>query len=147
MKDKKQLASYSIILAGFGILCWGLLHCAIITVVNEELLTSNVDEGIRSLITLSYLGIVVMISISGLIVIYSAIAGIKNGEKWAYYICLSQGFLYTFVTILLISFQPQVSVLGFAADFVLILAILTDLAISILILVPLIVYRKEFLTK
>ena len=145
MKDKKQLASYSIILAGLLILLWGLLHVFIITVVNDELIASNVDNNIKSLITLSYLGIVVMISISGLIVIYSAIVGIKNGAKWAYFICFSQGLLYSFVTILLVSFQPQVSVLGFAADFVLILAILTDLAISVLILVPLIIFRKDLI--
>jgi len=145
MKDKKELTSYSIILAGLLIIMWGLLHVFIIPVVNEELLTSNVDHDIKSLITLSYLGIVVMISITGLIVIYSAIAGIRKGEKWAYYICFSQGLLFTFVTILLISFQPQVSVLGFAADFVLVLAILTDLAISVLILVPLIVFRKNLI--
>ena len=145
MKDKKELTSYSIIFAGLLIIVWGLLHAFIVSVVNDEFIASNVDNDIRSLITLSYLGITVMISTNGLIVIYSAIKGIKTGAKWAYYICLSQGLLFSFVTILLVSFQPRVSVLGVPADFVLILAILTDLAISVLILVPLIIFRMDLI--
>ena len=69
--------------------------------------------------------------------------GIKTGEKWAYFISLSQGLLFGFITILLIILQPKVPVLNFSADLILLLAILTDLAITILILAPLIIWRKE----
>jgi len=145
MKDKKEIASYSIIFGGILIIVWGLLHALIISVVNSELNSSNVDQGIISLVTLSYLGIVVMISLNGIIVILTALFGIKKGEKWAYYLTFSQGLLFSFVTILLVTLQPKFSILTFSAEFVLLLAIATDLAISVLILVPLIIWKDEFL--
>ncbi len=145
MKDKKDLAVIAITLSGILMIIWGLLHILIMISVGEELIFSNVDINIISLITLSYLGIVVMISLNGFIVIYAAIKGIKTGEKWAYIFTLSQGFLFCFVTILLCILQPKVSVLDFPAELILALAIITDLAISVLILGPLLLWCKEFL--
>jgi hypothetical protein len=145
LKDKKVLATTAVTFAGILMIIWGLLHGLIMITIREELIASNVDKNIISLVTLSYLGIMVMISVNGLVVIYVAMKGIKSGEKWAYFISISQGFLYSFVSVLLITLQPKVSVLNFPAEVILALAIFTDLAISVLILGPLIIWRKEFL--
>lgn len=143
--DKKELASYSVLLGGILIILWGILHVLIISEIQAVLHAADVDRGIINLISLSYLGIVVMISASGLLVILAALLGIKQGEKWAFYYVLSQGLIFCFVSMLLILLRPLVSVAGFEADFILYLAILTDVAITILTLGPLLIWRKEFL--
>ncbi len=143
MSDKKKIAFFSCFLGGVLILIWGIFHGVLVLIVNIELTASGVDRGFISLITLSYCGVAVMISINGLLVIYSSYIGIKNGEKWGYFICLSQGIMFSFVTLLLITLQPRIDILIFSEDFVLILAILWDLAISLLILGPLLIWYKE----
>ena len=90
MTDKKKIASYSCLLGGIMILLWGILHAILVPVVNIELTGFGVEQGILSLITLSYCGVAVMISINGLLVIYSAYIGIMNGEKWGTIISISQ---------------------------------------------------------
>ncbi len=144
MKGKKDIAYYFIIFGGLLVVLWGLLHILIISVVSTELTSSGVDAEIVSLITLSYVGVVIMISLSGLTIILADIYGIKKEEKWAYYVELSQGILYGIVTLLLATMQPRVSVIGFSADLILILAITTDACISAFILVPLVILYKDF---
>ena len=143
MNDKKKIAFISCLLGGLLILIWGIFHGVLIPIVNIELTTSGVDQGFISLITLSYCGVAVMISINGLLVLYSSYFGIKKGEKWGYFICLSQGIMFSFVTILLITLQPRIAILIFSEDFILILAIVWDFAISLLILGPLLIWYKE----
>lgn len=143
MSDKKKNAFFSCLLGGVLILIWGIFHGVLVPIVNIELTATGVDQGFISLITLSYCGVAVMISINGLLVIYSSYFGIKNAEKWGYFTCLSQGIMFSFVTILLITLQPRIAILIFSADFILILAIVWDLAISVLILGPLLLWYKE----
>ncbi|MHA1292553.1 MAG: hypothetical protein ACTSQJ_07800 [Promethearchaeota archaeon] len=144
MKEKKTLATFLIIIGGILIIIWGLLHVFIMLEIQSQLNNANVEGDIISLITLSYLGIIIMISINGLIVIFVAYYGIKMGAKWAFYIEISQGVLFAIVTILLISLQPKVTLLNFSSEFILLLAIATDLFIAILILLPLILWHNEF---
>ncbi|MHA1148511.1 MAG: hypothetical protein ACTSR8_09725 [Promethearchaeota archaeon] len=143
--DKKTLAAYLITLGGVLIILWGILHVLIVPEIQRVLIKADVVEGIINLISLSYLGIVIMISVSGLLVIISALLGIKQGEKWAFYYVLTQGLIFGFVSIMLIALCPLVSVAGFEADFILFLAILTDIGIAVLTLGPLIIWHKEFL--
>lgn len=141
--EKTELACYLITIGGILIIIWGLLHSLIIPVIQQELTSANVDTQIVSLITLSYLGIVVMISMGGVLVIYSAWFGVIKGEKWAWIVCFSHGALFAFVTILLITLQPKISILQFSGEVVLILAIGTDGFAALFILLPLIIWKKR----
>ncbi len=143
MKDRLWFATYAIALGGILIVLWGVLHVFIISVVRDELIRKSVNENITSLITLSYLGVAVMISICGILVFYASFAGIKKEEKWAKIIAFSQACMFGFVTFLLIILQPKISVLGFSADFVLLLAIATDFFITFFILLGLFLTIKK----
>ena len=142
--DKKKISMYTISIASIMIIIWGLLHSQIIPVASEELTSAGVDSELISLIILSYAGITIMITLNGLMTIYSAIIGIKNGKKWAYIICALQGALYCVVTILLGTLQPRVSLLNMTGDQILIMAITLDAIIALLILVPLLLWYREF---
>lgn len=142
--EKRKLLEWCFILSGSLIILWGTLHIFMIHEITEVLMGSAVNQNYIVLINLSYTGIVIMIDLSGIMVIVSAIKGIKNNEKWAYSLEFSQGILYGIVTFLLIIMQPKVSILGFNPEFILVLAIITDLCISILIIVPLLLLKKDF---
>ena len=92
--DNKKLCAISNALGGVLIVLWGVLHIFIIPEIQTALIDADVDQSIISLVSLSYLGIVVMISSSGLLVILAALLGIQKGEKWAYFFVLTQGIIF-----------------------------------------------------
>ncbi|MHA1272944.1 MAG: hypothetical protein ACTSVV_18240 [Promethearchaeota archaeon] len=140
--NKKEILSILVIFGGILIIFWGILHAIIIAEIRDELFTKSVSNEIISLITLSYIGIVIMISLNGFLVIIAVNTGLKRNDKLAFIYLLSQGILFAIVSILLIVLQPKISVMGFSGDFILFLAIFTDVCISLLILIPIMILTK-----
>ncbi|MGQ4876855.1 MAG: hypothetical protein ACP6IY_22545 [Promethearchaeia archaeon] len=140
--NKNEILSILIFFSGILIIFWGILHAIIIAEIRDELFTKSVSNEIISLITLSYIGIVIMISLNGFLVIIAVNTGLKRNDKLAFIYLLSQGILFAIVSILLIVLQPKISVMGFSGDFILFLAIFMDVCISLLILIPIMILTK-----